>query len=335
MKIKKDELLKALEIVKPGLASKEIIEQSTHFAFIKDRVVTYNDEISISHSVPGMDVNGVIQADELYKLVGKLKRDEIDLEVTENELIITVGKAQAGLRLQTEIKLPLSEIDRQEKWKPLPEKFLEAVRFAIGSCSNDMSRPKTTCVHVSSTYAEGSDGYRISKYMVKNIPVENLLVPASSMKEMLKIKPTEITVGHSWVHFRAGETMLSCRVIAEEYFDTQPHLKIEGAQEIVFPQNIYELLDRAAVFSKRDHFLDESVGIELTQKRIKVRGESLVGWFEEETITKYSGPEIKFDITPTLLKDILKMEGRCGVSSNKIKFTGEDWEYVALLKNQK
>ena len=162
-----------------------------------------------------------------------------------------------------------------------------------------------------------------------------VLLPGICPKEMLKIQPKEIAVGGSWVHFRNGDTILSCRVIAEEYFDTQPHLKIENAQEIIFPQNINELLDRAAVFSKRDHFLDESVMIELTQKRIRVRGESAVGWFEEETITKYTGPEVKFDITPILLKDILNRESKCMLSANKIKFIGENWEYVALLRNIK
>ena len=50
--MKKAELIKALEAVRPGLANKEMIEQSTSFAFMKDRVVTYNDEISISYPKP-------------------------------------------------------------------------------------------------------------------------------------------------------------------------------------------------------------------------------------------------------------------------------------------
>jgi len=51
MKINKNELKNALEIVKPGLANKEIIDQSTSFAFMNDCIVTYNDEISVSHPV--------------------------------------------------------------------------------------------------------------------------------------------------------------------------------------------------------------------------------------------------------------------------------------------
>ena len=69
MKLNKTDLQKALEIVKPGLANKEMIEHSTSFAFIGGRVVTYNDEISLSHPVEGLEIEGAIHAEELYKLL--------------------------------------------------------------------------------------------------------------------------------------------------------------------------------------------------------------------------------------------------------------------------
>ena len=56
MKTNKTKLQTALEIVKPGLANKEIIEQSTSFAFLKGKVVTYNDEVSISHPLKGIEL---------------------------------------------------------------------------------------------------------------------------------------------------------------------------------------------------------------------------------------------------------------------------------------
>ena len=72
MKINKVELQEALEKVKPGLASRELIEQSTSFAFMGDRVVTYNDEISISHPVKNLDVTGAVKAQTLYAFLNKI-----------------------------------------------------------------------------------------------------------------------------------------------------------------------------------------------------------------------------------------------------------------------
>ena len=74
MKISRVELLEALEKVKPGLANKELIEQSTSFAFIGDRVVTYNDEISVSHTVKGLEnMRGAIKAKTLYEFLARVK----------------------------------------------------------------------------------------------------------------------------------------------------------------------------------------------------------------------------------------------------------------------
>ena len=95
--MKKQDLLTALETVKPGLASKEMIEQSTSFAFMNDRVVTYNDEISLSHPVKDLEIEGAIQAEQLYKLLNKLKKDEIEVEIKGNELLLKSGNTEAGL----------------------------------------------------------------------------------------------------------------------------------------------------------------------------------------------------------------------------------------------
>ncbi len=75
--LRKD-LLKALDEVKPGVATKEMVEQTTSFAFIGDRVATYNNEIGISAVVPGINtvMSGAIRAEEMYKLMNKIKKEE-------------------------------------------------------------------------------------------------------------------------------------------------------------------------------------------------------------------------------------------------------------------
>ena len=71
--MKKSDILQALTIVKPGLSSKDVIEQANSFAFIDGRIITYNDELSISHPIPGLAIEGAIKADVLYGLLSKIK----------------------------------------------------------------------------------------------------------------------------------------------------------------------------------------------------------------------------------------------------------------------
>ena len=49
MKIEREELLKVLSAIRPGLAKKDIVEQATHFIFTGQEVLTYNDQICISY----------------------------------------------------------------------------------------------------------------------------------------------------------------------------------------------------------------------------------------------------------------------------------------------
>ena len=334
MNIQKEQLKKALETVKPGLAGKEIIEQSTSFAFMGDRVVTYNDEISISHPVEGLNLTGAIRAEELYQLLSKLKREEIEVEITDTEVILTSGKMKAGLILQSEIKLPLDEIGEISKWKSLPDNFAEAVQFVASSCSSDMSRAILTCVHIVSNQCEASDAYQIAQFQFSSgLPSKtNLLIPASSIREVIKINPTKIATGSGWVHFQneAG-TVLSCRVFEDEFPDTGEHMEIEGT-ELTFPKTITEILDRASVFAKQVVSTDETITITLANNRMKIAGKSDSGWFEEEANTKFSAESTSFMITPSLFRNILNRSNSCVLGSSKVKFSGENWDFMVLLK---
>jgi hypothetical protein len=336
MQINKEQLQKALEKVKPGLAGKELIEQSTSFAFVGGRVITYNDEISISHPIEGLQLEGAILADNLYKFLGKVKKDEIELEINGNEILLTSGSAKAGLILQTEIKLPVNEeIAEKGKWKKLPEGFLEGMKFVMTACTRDMSKPILTCVHVNQEgYMEGSDSYRIARYdLATEMPVDTFLIPASSVVDMVKLHPIKIAEGKGWIHFQTKEqTIISCRLYDKDTYPvTDTFYSVEG-QLVVLPQSLDKVLERAMVFAKRDHILDESILLTIKEKRLTIRADSETGWFEEEVPIQYKDSPISFQVTPYLLKSILSSSQGCTISKDKIKFSNEFWQYVAVLR---
>jgi len=337
MKIKKQDLITALEKVRPGLSSKELIQQSTSFAFLEGNVVTYNDEISIAHPVPNLEITGAVQATELYQLLKKLKQDELELTVTENEIQLTSGKTKAGLTLQTEIKLPLSEVERKSKWKTLPENFKDALRFAVTSCSRDMSKPVLTCVHVNAEgFIEGCDNYRVARWTLEaEFPTGTFLIPQSSVLELLKLDPVKVALDGGWVHFITEDrTSMSCRIIDDKFPDTTRLLNVKGV-ELSFPEGITEILDRASVFAKRDVMLDEDVTICLEKGKVRVESKSETGWFKEEVTGDYSCESLKFDVTPTLLKSILSETNVFEHCKNMLKFSGTNWKYVVSLRREK
>jgi DNA polymerase III sliding clamp (beta) subunit (PCNA family) len=335
MIINKNDLLKALEAVKPGLTSKETIEQGTYFTFMENTVSTYNDKISIAHPIEGLDFEGAVKADELYGLLYKFKKDEVELAVFDDpELSVICGRAKAGLRFQTDIKNPVSNISEKGKWKKIPDGFLKALSFAMGCCGHEDARPILTCVHVNQEgFIEGTDSFRIARTMIESLPVKTFLIKAEDAAIIVRMEPVKIAEEKSFIHFKTEEgAVLSCRTFSEDTFiDPTPFLKVKG-EKIRFPKRIKEMLEKAMVFSKRENPLNEEVEIKLQNGSFVISSESDFGWFEEEVPIKYEGKDIAFAITPYLLRDILDQTLSCTISDRLLKFEGDNWIYVTMIR---
>ena len=333
MKINKVDLQKALEIVKPGLASKEIIEQSTSFAFIKGHAVTYNDEISISHPIDNLKIEGAIKAEELYQLLNKITTEEIEIEISDKEIILKAGRGKAGLVLQQEIKLPLEKIDNKG-WKDLPEGFIEAIKFVSFCCSPDMSRPILTCIHIRKDgIIEACDNFRAVWYQIDKLLMPSFLLPNSSTQHLIKHNIMQIKTTKGWVHFKTKEdTIFSCRIFDDNYVDTSNLFDLsKKTNQIKFPKTIAAILGRARVFAKQDHSLDEEVQLNIADNKLTIKSKGASGWFEESANIRYDKDPITISINPSFLEDSIEKIKHCYIGKDKIKFQGENWEHIIAL----
>jgi DNA polymerase III sliding clamp (beta) subunit (PCNA family) len=337
MKIQKEELRKALEIVKPGLANKEIAEQTSSFAFIDGFVVTYNDSISIRHPIGDLGLNGAIRAEKMYKLLSKIKKDEIEIQIDKTELTITTGRAEAKLAIETEITMPILDIKKiTKKFQDLPDNFSQNLRFAMQSCSRDMSRPVLTAVHIREDGGlEGSDGFRLARIRGDGMPVADFLLPADSAAQVVKLKPARICLESAWVHFQNEEgTIISSRIFEDDVYPKVDHIFEFAGEELSLPKSIADILDRATIFSSdSDHFLDQQVTVQIENNKAIISGECSTGSYKETANIRYEGEKIQFSMTPHLFKDILTETHECVVGEGRIKFTGENWEYLGMLRN--
>lgn len=338
MKINKADLQEALEIVKPGIASTEIIEQANAFAFTGDSITTYNDEISISHPLKGLmeDVKGAVKAEELYQFLNKTSAEEIELNATENEIQIKAGKGKAGLTFQQEVVLPLEEIGEIKGWKKLPEKFTEALDFVRSTCSRNQSFPVLTCIHIREDgWVESTDNFRLTRYQTEATPYAPILIPASAVQELLKLEepPSRIAQTPGWVHFKTkAGTVFSCRIFADTFPDTDALTKVKG-DNMSFPKAINEIVDRAAVFSK-DVLSPKSnprIQATLTEGTLTIRGEGVSGWFEESARVRYKGKDLTFEISPMFLQEALRDLKNCVISNDRMLFSGDNWIHVVAL----
>ena len=334
-------LVAALEIVRPGLATKEIVEQSTSFAFIDDCIVSYNDELSIRHPIPELKLklNGAIKADSLYQLLSKITRDEIEIEISEKEVLITAGKAHAGLALQTEIRLPVDEItqDVDLKWKKLPNDFCSALDFTTFTCSHDNSKPVLTCVHVSPDFIESSDDFRMTRHDTKLTGVDFLL-PCRSAQVVAKYAVTQVAQDSSWVHFKTEKgTCISCRLFEGKFpsATVDKAMKVKG-NAFTLPERLIPVLDRAGIFTKLGYAkgaaIDELVSISIKDKKMRIEAKGSSEWFFEDLTVDYTGDPFSFGVNPLFLRQITEQMKKCFVTNTRLKFESEKWEHVIALR---
>src|SRR5690606_29759183 len=102
IRVNREEVLRVLESVTPGLASREIIQQSTCLVFEDDRVFTFNDEVGCSRESPIKGFTGAIKAKPLLDLFSKMPEDELGVEWNGKEIQVHGKKRKSGIRVENE-----------------------------------------------------------------------------------------------------------------------------------------------------------------------------------------------------------------------------------------
>lgn len=133
------------------------------------------------------------------------------------------------------------------------------------------------------------------------------------------------------MHFATDDDVVfCCRVMNGEFPEVAEHLGVEG-KKLVMPKKTTEILERAEVFSKREHFLDEAVEITIEDKEMTVGAQGDSGWIEEKTSIGYKGEKVSFVTNPSFLKEICNRVRKCELCENSMKFIGDNWQHLVSL----
>jgi DNA polymerase III sliding clamp (beta) subunit (PCNA family) len=335
--IERDALQKAIGLVVPGIAGKEVFDQADKLAFEGGKLISYNDEVSIFHPLVGSEeLDGAVDGKRLFNLLNRVASPSVTLTTEGNELIVTAGRVTVNLSMAP-VVLPYSEVDWSGDYIDLPEGFKKALTLTAGTCAKDMSRPVLTCVHIAGQIMIAADGYRVAQFQFEDASLPDILLPVTAAEVVLDddygIKSMAVGDGGEWVRFMTNEETVVCaRLSTGTYPDLSSHLDIDGV-ELVLPRRLLESLERAKIFAKRDHRIDESVNIDLRGKQIVVRADYDGGRFQEVVKAEQEATG-SFSVHPDLLIAALSEEdaASCILGRSKIKFLGPNWEHVVALR---
>jgi DNA polymerase III sliding clamp (beta) subunit (PCNA family) len=336
MQINKEAFLKVLAAVKPGLAKKEIVEQSTHFIFTGQEVVTYNDYICISHPLE-TDFQCSIKAEEFYKILQSMKEENIDIECNKDMLVKINGKSsRAGLTAMKEGKIDeyIKQLDIKSirGWTSLPKDFIQGIYLCMFSVSKDMTSGALSCISIKDTYIASSDDLRISQYVMESGLKKEILIPLQSVVELVKYQVTKFNLTDAWIHFKTDEGLIfSSRIVKDNFPDISAFFALEGAK-IELPKELQSVLSLIKiVVEDAVDIIDQKVEIIIKKNQITCRGEGKIGWAEQDIPCSYKGKDIKFSVNPLFLTQILNKSTKVIIGEGKALFELDNFKHIMVL----
>jgi len=322
LKIKQKELKKILTVLKPG-ANKTISVQAGCINFRKDIITTESPFFSVKYPLKS-DIEGSYQLADLLKIVGQIKAaTEIHLEKTPKTLKLSVAegkkKLQFAVKAQWESPPSTLPIPHDNDWKDIPDGFNIGLANTVPIAKKSASPSNHLhCVHMTPKYFAATDGGRVVMRAVKNHLSKPVVLPANSIKELLKINPTCYAQKGTHLFFRnEGGVVYSLSEFLDQ-FPTIDHLfKIKLGPTIEADEAFRELVQTANTMDAQRielHFREpQEVTLLAMTKSGPIRGTAPI---------KYGGPDFKIKIRPDFMLDGLQY-------SNTFRFS-KDMQYLAV-----
>jgi hypothetical protein len=327
MKISREQLLRQLESVGPGLGKTTDADQADCFVFDDGRVFTFNNEVACSVECRLGDVKGAVQSNALLGMLRRMTEETISVRQSKSEFQIKSEAKRRWVALRMEAGIMGSPAEEPGKWRKVNAELMEAFRLVWPFASKDDSESELTHVHVNKTFVESCDNHQAIRYRVKTGMRQPILVHRESIRHAVSTGVTEVSESEAWIHFRDSDgLMLSCRRYVEKFPDLGPILEAAG-KPLTLPDGLDEAVGCAQVLSSEDSDSNEVVvRLEPGQLLLKSHGPS--GKFKEITDASYDGEPLEFSAAPHLLTEVIKRTNVCQVAPGRLIVEGERFKYV-------
>ncbi len=336
MRINRQELLTSLECVRPGLAPREIEEQSTCLIFKGGVVHTYNGEVFCRCPTP-LPFEGVLGADKFMSMMSKWPDEEVDFEPTKKHWKAKAGGKKTNFLLQEEILVPLEKFPVPTRFAPLPADFPDGVSLVSRCTSRELKAgqdPHDTCIHLTPGYLEGTTGTQTGRWYA-GTPVTASLVRCNAVKAACVLGVNQVAEDDSWLHLRSDRGLIfSClkHLDEDQYPSLDEYLEGEGLP-LKLPKSLLQSIDCARIAS-RELLDEESVLIELTADRVKLSGVGITLNFEQTKKCRWPHRDVAFRIDPQTLAEIIEKFDECLVCDNRLLVKGENYRFAVPLKQE-
>jgi hypothetical protein len=335
------ELVRALELVKPGLslkgAGRVTTEQSNLYAFKGGRVYAFNGE-ACGRCPTGLpeDFVTAVPGDILGAALEKMDDEEVEVSGGGAVFRLRGRSAELEIASQADIEMPLSRVTKPGPWARVPEEFAEALEMAAEVTSKDDTRVQLNSVNVCPGWVEATDHWRMLRYEVKTGVPEPALIQRNAVLTAAALDIRAVALSDGWVHFRgASGNVLSCKRHDENYPpDLIGHFGLDAFQgeRTTVPKGLVRQGDLAEVFVGPDH-QGGLVTVRIRDGRITVRGDGPFGRLRTRPRkVSYAGPPVTFRMGPRALAAVSRMSNDLEISGDRLRVRGGGWVFFTKVE---
>ncbi len=265
--VKKQDLNRCVSTVEKAISPKNINQILYGFLILVDEGLTLratNLEVSIESSVEAkVEEKGrtVVNSKIFSDIARKMPEEEVSIELHGTTMHIQSGKVKFDIVTQAGSDFPtFPPTDGETAMKISSEDLRKGIERAVISTVMDETRP--TLSGVLFEMKEGHvnfvalDGYRLSVagFDAASSVEKNAIVPASSLKELLKILPEEtevsIRLSNSNILFSFAHTFFFSRLIQGNFFDYRSILAKDFAHKVKVKKSAFrDSVERAAILN--------------------------------------------------------------------------------------
>ena len=340
MEVNREDLLDVLNLVRPGLSQKEVIEQSNHFIFNKDEVLAYNDELLISYPFD-IEIQCTVDASLFLKLISKMKHEHVSIELKEEKLEVWDEKTSAHIPIvkDSEIYEYIRNVTKElpkADWHRLSQDFIEGLKLCAFSADTDRTNGTLTCVRVEGEDIMSGSRNRCSWYKMDKKVEENFYVEAALIEELSKYKDiSSYTLSKAWAHFKSesGVTFSARRVIPLDLLPfREPFEEFPNGVRIRIPADLKSSIETVNIVNEGEQGADKWVTLIINSEMITCKAETTKGAiFEEVPFDKPIGIDKKVQLVmnPIFLVEVLGKVKFMYFSDTLVLFKHKAFQHMA------
>lgn len=338
MIVNRKELLQILDVVKPGLSSRDIVEHLGDFIFTGENVVTYNDNLFISHPLE-TDGSFMVAATVFHSILSKISdkevriivsKDKIKVKTQNDKVEILTSQDEDFMKLIGSWYVPESD----KEFKEVPDDFLRGLRLCSFSASKDETEKYLKFIFVGGDKVVSSDDVRISIYKMEDEFKGFFLLHPSVAQELVTYKVEKYFIKEPWIYFLCENSVLFCsRIVLGDYPDVTSYFEFEGL-EFEMPKDISECIEKTLVIIDERFEIDKEIDVSIKKDKLTCVGKGPLGVIKSSMKLDFEVEDLSFRVNPIFLLEAMQnkdMMFKISEDRQLILFQSDNFQHLMAL----